>query len=254
MKSERLHRIGLLGLIFLSIFNLQSSFLQAQPRLKNAEYSIGVHGGVSASTILFRPSVENMTPITNACVLGGNGGLVFRYAGHKYCALQVELNYLHRGWAEKNTSTGETFSRSMHYIEVPLMMHLNFGSPQWKWFFNLGPQIGYCVKDEGNSGVLVNGSGAAEYGPLEQPFDWGLIAGTGLYCKTKKAGTYQLEIRFDYSFGGIFRTTLVDYFNMASPMDLSINFAYLWNFKKKNKYEDQLRSALRGASAGRKEL
>ena len=254
VKGEGFRVKGFFILLFLSIFSFQFSICQAQPRLRNAEYSIGVHGGVSASTILFRPSVGNMTPITNACVLGGNGGLVFRYAEHKYCGLQVELNYLHRGWAEKNTSTGEAYSRSLHYVEVPLMMHLNFGSPHWRWFFNLGPQLGYCVKDEGNSGVLVNGSGAAEYDPIEQPFDWGLIAGTGVYCKTKKAGTYQLEIRFDFSFGGIFRTRPIDYFDMASPMDLSINFAYMWNFKKKNKYEDQLRSALRGSSAGRKEL
>jgi len=195
-----------------------------------------------------------MTPITRACVLGGNGGLVFRYAGHKYCALQVELNYLHRGWAESNTAAGERYSHSLHYIELPLMMHLNFGGPQWRWFFNLGPQIGYCVKDEGNSGQLVNGAGQPEYSPIDHPVDWGLIAGTGVYCKTRKAGTYQLEIRFDFSLGGIYGTSLIDHFSMANPMDLSINFAYMWNFKKKNKYEDQLRSALRGTSAGRKEL
>lgn len=224
---------------------------QAQPRLNQPEFAIGIHGGVSASSVKFTPSVENMSPITRACVLGGNGGLVFRYAGHKYCALQVELNYLHRGWAETNTSTGEAYSRNLHYVELPLMMHLNFGSEQWRWFFNLGPQIGYCVKDEGNRGTLVNGSGAYEYNPIDHPFDWGLIAGTGVYCRTRKAGTYQLEIRFDFSFGGVYGTGLIDHFSMANPMDLSINLAYMWHFKKKNKYEDKLRSALRLQSDGR---
>ena len=68
--------------------------------------------------------------------------MVFRYAGHKYCAFQMELNYEHRGWAEN----GE--ARSLHYVELPIFMHLNFGSDKCKWFFNLGPQIGYCVYDE----------------------------------------------------------------------------------------------------------
>lgn len=242
---------------YISVLCLLIVFLipiKAQPRLKAPEYAIGIHGGVSFSSVLFSPTVANMTPITNACVLGGNGGLVFRYAGHKYCSLQVELNYVHRGWAERNATTGDTYSRNLHYIELPLMMHLNFGSQQWRWFFNLGPQIGYCLKDEGNKGVLVNGDGQYEYSPIDHPFDWGLIAGTGVYCQTKQAGTYQLEIRFDYSFGGIYGTGLIDHFSMASPMDLSINFAYMWNFKKKNKYEDQLRSALREQPAGRKEL
>ena len=66
--------------------------VKAQPRLRTPEYYLGVHGGVSASTVMFTPTVPNMLPIYNACVLGGNGGLVFRYAGHKYCSLQVELN------------------------------------------------------------------------------------------------------------------------------------------------------------------
>ncbi len=207
---------------------------QAQPRLHNPEYWVGVHGGVSASTVKFTPAVENMTPITDACVLGANGGLVFRYAGHKYCAFQMELNYLHRGWAEK--SDVGVYQRNLHYVEVPILMNLNFGSNLCRWFLNLGPQIGYCVKDEGNSGVLVNGAGQVEYQPLDNAFDWGLLVGTGLYFQTKKAGVFQLEARFDYSFGGIYSTKVTDHFRVAGPMDLSINLAYMWRFKK---YKDK---------------
>ena len=225
MKGERY-------ILLIGLYVVLCTPLFAQPRLRTAEYSLGVHGGVSASSVIFSPRVSNMTPITNACVLGGNGGLVFRYAGHKYCGLQLELNYLHRGWAEK-AGTGESYSRSLHYIEIPFLMHLNFGKDKWRWFLNLGPQIGYCVKEEKYRGVMVNGSGQAEYQqPIDHPFDWGLLVGTGVYCKTRKAGTYQLEVRFDYSFGGIYGTSLLDHFSMASPIDLSINLAYLWNFKK----------------------
>jgi hypothetical protein len=204
----------------------------AQPRLRTPEFWVGFHGGVSASTIAFRPGVANMKPITNACVLGGNGGFVFRYAGHKYCHFQMELNYVHRGWAEKNAA-GEHYSRNLHYIELPIMMHLNFGSQTCRWFFNLGPQIGYCVKDEGNNGTLVNGSGQTEYQAIDHPFDWGLIAGTGIYFPTRRAGVYQIEARFDYSFGGIFGTGVTDHFSMASPMDLSLNIAWMWPIRKK---------------------
>ena len=115
-------------------------------------------------------------------------------------------------------------------------MNLNFGSDLCRWFLNLGPQIGFCVKDEGNSGVLVNGSGQPEYQPLDNAFDWGLLVGTGVYFQTKKAGIFQLEARFDYSFGGIYSTSVTDHFRMTSPMDLSINLAYMWRFKK---YKDK---------------
>lgn len=204
----------------------------AQPRLKRPEFYLGVHGGVSAGTVFFKPSVEGMTPITNAAVLGGNGGLVFRYAGHKYCHFQAELNYLHRGWATYTETAGHNYN-NLHYVEIPILMHLNFGSEVCKWFLNLGPQIGYCVKDETNT--------------IDHRFDWGLAGGTGFYIQTKKAGLYQLEIRADFSFGGIYGTTVIDKYSLASPFDLSVNLGWMIpvrpqivDNKNLKKYENQL--------------
>ena len=189
----------------------------AQPRLRQPEYYLGAHGGVSAGTVLFNPSVANMTPITNACVLGGNGGLVFRYAGQKYCHFQMELNYMHRGWATGNNSIGHTY-HNLHYVELPILMNLNFGSEVCRWFLNFGPQMGYCVWDENQS--------------IDHPFDWGLAAGTGFYVKTRHAGIYELEVRFDYSFGGVYGTKVTDSYSMASPMDLSVNLGWYFPIRK----------------------
>ncbi len=204
----------------------------AQPRLKRPEFYLGIHGGVSAGTVFFKPSVEGMTPITNAAVLGGNGGLVFRYAGHKYCHFQAELNYLHRGWATYTETAGHNYN-NLHYVEIPILMHLNFGSEVCKWFLNLGPQIGYCVKDETKT--------------IDHRFDWGLAGGTGFYIQTKKAGLYQLEIRADFSFGGIYGTTVIDKYSLASPFDLSVNLGWMIPVRPKivdnknlKKYENQL--------------
>lgn len=204
----------------------------AQPRLKRPEFYLGIHGGVSAGTVFFKPSVEGMTPITNAAVLGGNGGLVFRYAGHKYCHFQAELNYLHRGWATYTETAGHNYN-NLHYVEIPILMHLNFGSEVCKWFLNLGPQIGYCVKDETKT--------------IDHRFDWGLAGGTGFYIQTKKAGLYQLEIRADFSFGGIYGTTVIDKYSLASPFDLSVNLGWMIPVQPKivdnknlKKYENQL--------------
>ncbi len=203
MRSKRYILTACLGIIAL--------IASAQPRLQVPEYWIGAHGGVTASTVIFRPEAPYMTPITNACVLGGNAGLVFRFAAHKYCHFQMELNYQHRGWATGNDTVPRT-SHNLHYVELPILMHLNFGSPVCRWFFNLGPQIGYCVKDENKS--------------IDNRFNWGLAAGTGVYVRTKHAGVYELEIRFDYSFGGVVGTGVTDKYNMASPMDLSINLGW----------------------------
>ncbi|MBR6065568.1 MAG: PorT family protein [Paludibacteraceae bacterium] len=236
MKGERNIVQRLLGLMVLSIFIFHFLPSYAQPRLRAREFYLGVHGGVTASSVLFNPAVSNMTPITNACVLGGNGGITFRYAGHKYCAFQMELNYVHRGWAEKNAA-GDHYERNLHYVNVPILMYLNFGSRTCRWIFNLGPQLGYCVKDEGNKGVLVNGLGQTEYQPIDHPFYWGLMAGTGVSFPTVRAGIYEIEARFEYAFGGVFGTSLTDHFAMASPMDLSVNFVWMWPIKKKTKIQ-----------------
>ena len=248
-------------ILVLCLLSLVLGATKAQPRLLIPKHWVGVHGGVTASSVDYTPVVENMTPITKACVLGGNGGFVFRYAGHKYCGLQMELNYMHRGWAEHNDTIGN-YKRNLHYIEVPMMMHLNFGSETCRWFLNAGPQVGYCFKDEGNLGTLVNGEGQAEYYPIKNRFNWGIVAGTGVYFVTKKAGLYQLEVRFDYAFGGIFGTSLTDHFNTASPMDLSLNLGWLMPVRAKHKvkkektkeYENKLPSTLRVEPDGREEL
>ena len=195
------------------ILTLLALCVNAQPRMKAPEYWVGAHGGVSAGYVLFNPTREGMTPITDACVLGGNAGLVFRFAAHKYCHFQMELNYMHRGWKDTYGTN------SLHYVDLPILMNLNFGSEQCRWIFNLGPQIGYCVWQESGS--------------IDNRFNWGLVAGTGLYVRTKKAGAYELEIRYDFSFGGVYGTTVTDKYTMASPMDLSINLGWYWPIKSR---------------------
>ena len=232
-------RYILICVLFIALCTLSA---KAQPRLRQPEYWIGAHGGVSASTMLFVPSQSYMSPITDACVLGGNGGLVFRYARHKYCSFQIELNYQHRGWATNNN--GDKTTHSMHYVEVPIFMHLNFGSDLCRWIFNLGPQIGYCVKDDYNS--------------ITKPFDWGLAAGTGFYLQSKHAGVYELEVRFNFSLGSALGTTVTDSYRMANPMDLSLNLGWYFPIvkpdKAKQKAEQAHKAALKEQEKRQKEL
>lgn len=196
------------------------SYSYAQPRLERPEYWLGVHGGVSAGTVLFKPAESGMSPITQACVLGGNGGLVFRYMGHKYCAFQMELNYEHRGWAQ-NTTAGRAV-HSLHYVELPILMHLNVGSDVCRWYFDFGPQIGYCVYDESQS--------------IDKPFDWGLAAGTGVEFQSRMAGMYWIGVRFDFSLGGVYGTSVTDSHSMANPMDLSINLGWIMPVRSKHEW------------------
>lgn len=214
----------------------------AQPRLRCPEIYVGAHAGVMASTTMFNPMVAGIDIMQSP--LGVNGGLVFRYAGHQACAIQVEANYMQRGWKEQvATANGNIdYQRQLDYIEIPLLMHLYFGKQRFRAFINLGPQIGYCFSDKaicsGNNGVapeqiLGQLASAHQYQPIDNPFDWGLAGGLGCYYRTKRIGLFQLEARFNYSLGTIYSNKQVDYFSSSNAINLSINFAYLWEIKIK---------------------
>ena len=101
----------------------------------------------------------------------------------------------------------------------------------FKFFFNLGPQIGYCFRDTEYG--TKNPNAKHQYVPIEHPFDWGAAAGLGVYYRAKKVGLFQLEARFNYSFGSIFNNRTTDYFEFANSINVSINLAYMWQFKVK---------------------
>ena len=206
----------------------------AQPKLSHEEMYVGAHAGAIASMYRFAP-VEVKQSWKHP-FLGWNGGLVFRYAGHKVCGMQVEINYMQRGWYETN----QDYTRQLDYIEVPFLMHLYFGKKA-RGFINLGPQIGYCIRSTESGTVptaqdLARKAGgtskvAHQYADVEKPFDWGIAGGAGFYYRSKYAGVYQLEARFNWSFGNTFNDSKMDYFDYSTPMSLSLNFAYMWQVK-----------------------
>ena len=198
----------------------------AQPRLRQPEMYLGAHAGVMASTVLFKPSVQYMDIMQSPLTI--NGGLVFRYAAHRVCAIQVEVNYMQRGWRECDNA-GMDYVRQLDYIELPLLMHLYFGKPRFRAFINLGPQIGYCIRDL-SSGTPLRPE-QLQYQALDNAFDWGLAGGLGCYYCTKKIGLFQLEARFNFSMGTIYSNRVVDYFSQSNMMNLSLNFAYMWEIR-----------------------
>ncbi len=230
MTRFRLHIILVLSLL--------TTTMWAQNRLQRPEIFLGVHGGVKASTMFFNPSVKNLDILHSP--LTANGGLVFRYAEHRVCALQIECNYMQQGWAElygSDAKSGTLYTRHLHYIEIPFLMHIGLGKKSFRGFFNLGPQIGYCIADE----TKISNPGAYEFtqkqhAPIANRFDWGAAAGLGCYYRTSKIGVFQLEARFCFSLGGVFDVGQLHYYKMASPMGLSVNLGYLWEFKKRKKH------------------
>lgn len=226
MRSKRLYGLVLLLVLCVSV--------QAQKRLTEPEMYLGVHGGVLGSTVIFSPANEYMTPFINGAILGGTGGLVFRYSEQKCCAVQVELNYMQRGWRETGidiNSIQANYTRNLHYLELPFLMHLYFGKRRFRGFLNLGPQIGYCIKDEIINHNPEGFPDLPEFQKIEHPFDWGVAGGLGCYFRSRNAGVYQLEIRANYSLGTLFNNKVGADFQQSNPLNIGIHLAWLWEFK-----------------------
>ncbi len=205
--------LGILSILF-------TLSISAQPHLSEPEYYFGVQGAALASMVRFSPSV---TQSALKAYLGPTAGLVFRYSGHKCCGLQLELNYMQRGWRE--TETG--YRRQLDYIEMPFLTHIYFGN-KGRGFINLGPQIGVLVHEQHYN--LPSDLKAQHYA-ADSRFDWGIAAGIGgLYRSV--AGVWQIEARFNYSFGDIFSNHKSDYFDNSNSMNLSLGIAWMWQFKK----------------------
>ena len=62
--------------------------------------------------VTFSPSVEQTMN------WGYHGGVVFRYSGEKNLALQLEANFVQKGWKE---SSGE-FGRTLSYVAIPVLL------------------------------------------------------------------------------------------------------------------------------------
>lgn len=185
----------------------------AQPRLQEREYYVGVQAGVS-STLM-----PQLNPLQSYSI-SPTGGLVFRYNGHRYCGLQIEVNYLQRAWREVESE------RTLHYIEVPLLTHLYFGKRIARGYINIGPEVSYGFLDEG----LVETPEGVYTRQTDRRFDWGIVGAVGGYFCTR-GGTYQLEARYQYSMNNMFEHKAGTNV-MLNPMMVGIRLGWMWQMKK----------------------
>ena len=236
-----------LYIIILLFASLQAS---AQVGKYRNDLSIGVNGGYVLSNVGFTPKV-------NQTFHGGmTGGFSFRYVCEKYfstiCAVQAEVNYAQIGWKEQildindapviNKVTGlpEEYSRTMNYIQIPVFAHLGWGREEkgFQFFFQAGPQIGFCLGESTKTNFNVNDANiegrvnkvVAQYTmAVENKFDYGIAAGLGLEYSHPKVGHFQLEARYYYGLGNIYGDSKKDYFGKSNFGNVVVKLTYLFD-------------------------
>ncbi|MBQ6648112.1 MAG: PorT family protein [Muribaculaceae bacterium] len=195
--------------------------------------SVGVKGGASLSRVNFQSSVpQKMLP---GMVLGAS----FRYIEEKHFGIIAEVNLEQRGWKEDfKPLEGYSYSRSLTYVQVPLLTHIYFGSDKARFFFNAGPEIGVMIGSKTSSNFdYENAASNPDFEtnfrkieqftlPVHRKFDYGISAGLGMEVNVAPKHSINLEGRFYYGLNDVFRNHKTDPFQGSSCMSIMITLGY----------------------------
>ena len=220
------------------------------------DFSVGFNGGYVLSSIGFDPSVSQNKH-------GGiTGGLSVRYTCEKYfntiCSIYAELNYASLGWKENIvdlndaavidpvTKKKQEYSRTINYIQIPLLAHLAWGKEGhgMQFFANAGPQVGWYTSESTKSNFNVNDeidrikNGKSERSntiwaqdtmSVENKLDYGIVAGIGVEYTVPHAGHFLLEARYYYGLGNIYGDSKRDYFGKRNYSNIVIKLSWLFD-------------------------
>lgn len=218
------NKIGLLlaGLLIIAAGYAQTPFKQ--------ELYIGASFGTNFSSVSFAPKVQTKL------LMGYMGGFIARWNTENHIGLQAELNYSQNGWDEDFEDFPDKnykYTRTINYVELPFLTHIYFGGKNTRFFFNVGPKIGYLLSESTShnlDGVELEGIETRQHDmPIRHKFAWGLCGGPGFELRTG-IGTFSLEGRYYYALGDIFSNSKTDteYFPKSSGQVLSVKLAYLF--------------------------
>ena len=190
------------------------------------------------------------------------GGLSFRYVCEKYfktiASVYAEINYASIGWKENiltredkpviNAITGmaEKYSRTINYIQIPVMAHLAWGKEDkgFNFFLNLGPQFGVYLDEstsmnfnlaQRNIADRATSVVAQDTMAVENKFDYGIALGLGAEYSIPRAGHILLEARYYYGLGNIYGDTKRDYFGSSNFGNILVKLTYLFDITRPKK-------------------
>ena len=183
-------------------------------------------------------SMEFQPSIRQKFLNGWGGGLNLRYTSEKYfkmiCAAQLEINFSQRGWEEDfDDKSGNSYKRTLSYVEVPFLAHLAFGKEPrgFQFFINLGPQFGFFLDEEeeyiGDWQIASRPSSSRPvYGKsTENKFEYGIVGGLGVELKTK-AGNFFIEGRYYYGLSDIFNNSKTDDYGRSANNTITARVGY----------------------------
>lgn len=193
---------------------------------------IGGRAGVSMAKIDLSPSVPQ------GWLMGSTGAVTFRFSEEKLFGVVAELGWATRGWKENFEEAPLSYSRSLTYINLPIMTQINFGSNRCKCFINLGPEFGYMLTSSISANFDYNDLSSVTTWPerermkeqlampISNKFDYGITAGVGGEFYVVPRHSVSLEVRYYFGLGNVFPSTKADTFSASRCTSLELTLGY----------------------------
>lgn len=206
-------------------------------RTYHPTFDVGAKAGVTLSNQKFSPTVEQKM------LTGMIGGLSVRYSEEKLFGLMAELNIEQRGWEESFDEAAFSYKRSLTYISLPVMTHINFGTKTVRGFVNLGPSVSYMIFNNISSNFDYKNTSVVPGFPtdrhveqmgleIKNKFDYGIVGGLGMELRFKNKHFFLLEGRYYFGLGNIFPSAKKDYFSASRGTSIEVTLSYMFRLKK----------------------
>jgi len=205
--------------------------LSAQPDFRK-EFNIGLSQGIAINRVVFDPHVDQQL------FIGYAGGLVLRYITEPNLGLQLEVNYLQRGWLEEPKTSG-SYERSQEMIAIPVMTHIYFGKQtRTRLQFVVGPYIAYLLKDSEKNMVADTNEYNDYYGKsIAHKFEYGLTGGVAVAYRTR-LGIFELQGKYNHGLTNLFKAGEEEFRYLGSraqTVDISLHYLHNLSSKKQGK-------------------
>lgn len=226
--------------LLLVLFGLLTASAASAQREYSPNLAVGFKGGATLGRMSFSPEVHQKF------VQGFEGGLKVRYTEEKIFGLIIELNLSQRGWKEdfaRDDAPDFDYSRTLTYVQLPLLTHIYFGSDKVRGFINLGPEFAYLVGDKIKANFDYEHYGSIEGFPqgyrtnrqlnmdVENKFDYGISGGAGLELLFKGRHSVMLEGRYYFGLGNIFKASKSDYFAASRTSAIQVTISYMFRVR-----------------------
>ena len=212
------------------------------------ELSVGVTGGTNMSRVSF---LHNDTYRMNE--LGDQGfwpkfrlGVVARHISQSHFGVQLEFNYVRSGWSERfREDAGMTMvngidlqnvkiSRTLDYLEIPVLAHIYFGSRRVRVYVELGPQVSFLTNygslkwniPETDTRKKAIVSDDPRLGDEYRSVDYGIAGGMGVDIL---AGRFHVLLggRYSYGFRDLYGNSKSDVFQRSNNQLMSFSASFL---------------------------